>query len=86
MLKINHKIQRRNFKKFHADVFGDDLYATLNNFSALPDITSENFNKIFDDHAITILTKIDPHAQVTKLLLQLHSEQSSRESKPSLSR
>ena len=67
MLEINHKIQRRNFKKFYADAFGDDLYVSLNNFYALPNITSENFNKIFDDHAITILTKIDSHAQVTKL-------------------
>ena len=68
LLKINHEIQRRDFKKFDADAFRDDLHVTLSNFFyALPDITSENFNKIFDDFTTTILAKIDSHAQVTKL-------------------
>ena len=57
----------RDMKQFWADDYRKDLFSLLTNFvSALPRITANNFNSIFDTFAKTVADAINRHALLKK--------------------
>jgi len=57
----------RDKSKFYANVFNSDLNESLHNyFVHLPEIISDNYNKVFDEFNNLIWQTIDKHAPLKK--------------------